>query len=292
MKPVPFRYLRAASVADAVEALAAAGGEGKIIAGGQSLMPMMNFRLVRPEILVDINAIQDLDRIEEIGDRLRIGALVRHRMTASDALVAEHAPVLREAMKSVAHLTVRNRGTFCGSLCHADPAAEVPMVALLLNAEVEIASSSGGRRLASRDFIVGPLANALGCDEMVTAVTIEKLPSGAGWGFAEFSRRHGDFALAALAATMRRREGVAHDVRIAVMGLGDTAARMARAEERIEGSTPDEASIADAIALIRADVEPMSDLAASSDYRRHLVGELAGNVLREAWSRAEERATA
>lgn len=287
MKPAPFHYVAATSIDHAVAALVAAGGEGKVIAGGQSLMPMVNFRLVRPSVLVDINRIDGLDRIEDMGSRLRIGALVRHRVTASDPRVAQHVPVLHEAMKHVAHLTVRNRGTFCGSICHADPAAEMPMMALLLNGEVEIAGPGGStRRLPARDFLLSSLTTALASDEIVVAVEIDKLAPGTGWGFAEFARRHGDYALACVAATVARGDGGARDVRIAAMGVGDTPLRLEGAEAILEGSDFSDAAIAAAVARLRADVEPMSDLSGSADYRRHLVGELAGRVLRHAWGRA------
>lgn len=289
VKPAVFRYVAATGVEHAVATLAAAGGEGKVIAGGQSLMPMMNFRLVKPSILVDINRIAGLDRIEDLGARLRIGALVRHRMTASDTLIAREVPILHEAMKHVAHLTVRNRGTFCGSVCHADPAAEMPMMTLLLNGKVEIAGPQGLRRMEARDFIVSSLTNALEPDEIVTAIDIDKLPFGTGWGFAEFARRHGDYALACVAVIVTRSAGRASGVRLAAMGLGDTALRLGGAEAVLEGSDFSEETIAAAIASLRSEIEPMSDLSASADYRRHLAGELAGNVLREAWARAVER---
>jgi carbon-monoxide dehydrogenase medium subunit len=143
MKPASFDYVRAESVRHAVEVLGAADGDGKIIAGGQSLMPMMNFRLVKPSVLVDINHIPDVGKIQFRENRIAIGALVRHRMTATDVLIQQHIPVLHHAMKHVAHLTVRNRGTFCGSVCHADPAAEMPMMSLLLNGSIRIASPRG-----------------------------------------------------------------------------------------------------------------------------------------------------
>lgn len=289
MKPAIFRYVAATSVEHAVATLASAGGDGKVIAGGQSLMPMMNFRLVKPSVLVDINRIAGLDRIEDLGTRLRIGALVRHRMTASDPLIARDVPILHEAMKHVAHLTVRNRGTFCGSVCHADPAAEMPMMTLLLEGEIEIAGQHGLRRMAARDFIVSSLTNALESDEIVTAIEIEKLAPHTGWGFTEFARRHGDYALACVAAVVTRSAGRASGVRLAAMGVGDTALRLSDAEAILEGSDFSEETIKAAITSLRAEVEPMSDLSASADYRRHLVGELAGNVLRDAWSRARER---
>ena len=286
MKPAPLDYVRPQSVEEAVVALAAAGPDAKIIAGGQSLMPMINFRMVRPSVLVDINRIPGLDRIEDLGARFHLGALVRHRMTASDSNIATHLPVLHETMKNVAHLTVRNRGTFCGSLCHADPAAEMPMMALLLNGIVHIASQAGNRSVPAREFLVSSLTTALTAGEMVTGIDIDKLKPGTGWGFEEFARRHGDYALASVAMTMERRDGRAHDVRVAVMGLGDTAARIAEVENCLEDRPVTDALIADAVMLLREKIEPNEDMNGSADYRRHLAGVLASRVLKAAWGRA------
>ena len=286
MKPAAFDYVRAESVQQAVQVLAGAGGDGKIIAGGQSLMPMMNFRLVKPSVLVDINRIAGLDRIERRGSRISVGALVRHRMTASDRLIAENVPVLHHAMKHVAHLTVRNRGTFCGSLCHADPAAEMPMMAQLLNAEMHIVSPAGERSLSAKAFFTGSLVTALEADELVTEVEIDALAPGTGWGFEEFARRHGDYALAAVAVTMLRRDGVASDVRVGVMGVGEMAARVGEVETLLEGQSFQGKLVDKAVNALRDVVEPNSDLHASADYRRHLCGELMRRALSDAWTRA------
>ncbi|QRG04797.1 xanthine dehydrogenase family protein subunit M [Xanthobacter dioxanivorans] len=288
MKPARFDYVRAESVAHAVEALARAGGDGKVMAGGQSLMPMMNFRLVQPSVLVDINRIAGLDRIARRGDRLALGALVRHRMTAEDPLIARHVPVLHAAMKHVAHLTVCNRGTFCGSVCHADPAAEMPMMSLLLDATLAITSPRGSRTLPARDFFVGSLATALEPDEMVTEIEMDIPPPGTGWGFEEFARRHGDYALAAVAVTLERRDGRAHDVRLAVMGVGEMPARLGAVEALLEGATLDAARLDEAVDALRAAITPTGDLNASADYRRHLAGVLARRALKDAWTRAGE----
>ena len=290
MKPASFAYVRAESVPHALEALGSAGDEAKVLAGGQSLMPMINFRLVKPSVLVDINRIPGLDVIEDLGLRLKLGALVRHWITASDARIAEHVPVLHETMKSVAHMTVRNRGTFCGSVSHNDPAAEMPMITLLLDGAVHIASPNGPRTLPAAKFLTGPLTTALEPGELVTAIEIDKLAPGAGWGFEEFSRRHGDFALAAVAAVLERREGRATEVRVAIMGVGDTALRLPQAEAILEGSDMSAAVVDAAVEAIRGSLDPRSDLSASSDYRRHLSGVLAARVLKAAWSRAEELA--
>ena len=284
MKPPPFQYVAARDQEHALQVLGQAGGDAKILAGGQSLMPMLNFRLLNPAILLDINRIAGLDQITVLPDRLTLGALVRHRMTATDPAVAVRFPILAHAMTHVAHHTVRNRGTFVGSLCHADPAAEMPMLALLLNAEIAIASVRGTRRLPAGEFFAGPLTTALEPDEMVTTVDLPTLPDGTGWGFAEFARRHGDYALAAVAVTMGRLAGRAHGVRIAVMGVGDTAARLPAAEAVLEGNNLGQ--LAAAVAAVRAAVDPNTDLHASSDYRRHLVGVLAGRALTAAWERA------
>jgi len=286
MKPASFDYVRAESAEHAVHSLAAAGGDGKVIAGGQSLMPMMNFRLVKPSVLVDINRIPHLDAVQIRGDKIVLGALVRHRMTATDALIAKHIPVLHHAMKHVAHLTVRNRGTFCGSVCHADPAAEMPMMSLLLNGIVHIASPRGERVLAAQDFFVGSLVTALEPDELVTEIEIDKLPADTGWGFEEFARRQGDYALAAVAATMQRRNGVASNVRIGLMGVGEMPMRAPLIEAMLEGRDVNAKLIDEAVDALRVELEPNSDLNASADYRRHLAGVLARRAMTDAWARA------
>jgi CO/xanthine dehydrogenase FAD-binding subunit len=244
----------------------------------------MNFRLVNPATLLDINRIAGMDQIVVLPDRLTFGALVRHRATATDPSVMTRFPILTSAMTHVAHHTIRNRGTFVGSLCHADPAAEMPMMALLLDAEIEIASMRGTRRLNARDFFLGPLSSALETDEMVTSVDLLNLAPGTGWGFEEFARRHGDYALAAVAVTMSRQGGRARDVRIALMGIGDTPVRMPQAEAVLEDN--DLGGLGAAIDTICGAIEPNTDLHASSDYRRHLAGVLAGRAIAAAWNRS------
>lgn len=290
VKPAAFDYVRAESVAHAAEVLAGAGGDGKVIAGGQSLMPMVNFRLVKPSVLVDINAIAGLDRVELDGSRLRIGALVRHFMTARDSVIARHAPIVTEAMKHVAHLTVRNRGTFCGSVCHADPAAEMPMMTVLLDGQIHAVSARGARIVPISEFFAGSLVTSLEPDEVVTSIDLATTPRDIGYGFHEFARRHGDYALAAVAVLLRHEDGKARDVRIAVMGVGEMPSRVPAAEEVIEGNELSEPTIMRAVESLRAAISPNSDLNASADYRRHLAGALAGRAIRDAWSRAREAA--
>jgi CO/xanthine dehydrogenase FAD-binding subunit len=284
VKPPPFDYIAAHDVDHALGVLAQASGEAKILAGGQSLIPMMNFRLVTPRTLVDINRIPGIDQITPHPDRLTFGALVRHRTTATDASVTARFPVLEHAMIHVAHHTIRNRGTFVGSLCHADPAAEMPMIALLLNAHIQAASVRGKRWLRASEFFLGPLVTALEPDEMVTAVDVPNLPPDTGWGFEEFGRRRGDYALAAAGVTMARQAGCARDVRIALMGIGGKPTRIPEAESVLNGN--DIGRLAATVDAVRGAIEPNSDLHASSDYRRHLAGVLVGRAVAAAWRRA------
>lgn len=286
MKPAAFEYIVADSVDMAVASLAQAGGDAKIIAGGQSLVPMLNFRLLRPSVLVDINRIPDLAYVREDGDVVRIGALTRHHQLETSPVIAAHFPVLSEAMAHVAHLAIRNRGTIGGSLSHADPAAELPMMAMLLDAEVRIVSSAATRTVAARDFFRDALTVDLVEDEMVTEIALPKLPPNTGWGFEEVARRSGDFALAAVAATLTLSDGKIAQARIAMTGVAPTARRVAEAEKLLIGQRLDAGVGSDIIEAVRAAAEPPTDLHASADYRRHLVGVLAGRALAAAWSRA------
>ena len=288
MKPPVFDYIAATSVEGAVAALAGAGGEAKILAGGQSLVPMLNFRLLRPALLVDINRIAGLAYIEEAADHIRVGALTRHYQLETSGFIARHLPVVACAMTHVAHLAIRNRGTVGGSLSHADPAAELPMLALLLDAEFHIASPAGKRVAAARDFFLDALTVALDTAEMLTEIVLPKLPPQTGWGFEEVARRHGDFALAAAAATLTVADGAIRQARIALTGVGPTALRAAEAEAMLTGHAPDGALVDRVIDAVRSVISPETDLHASSDYRRHLAGVLTGRVLTAAWRRATQ----
>jgi CO/xanthine dehydrogenase FAD-binding subunit len=291
MKPAAFDYVIADSIDMAVASLAEGGGDAKIIAGGQSLVPMLNFRLLRPSVLIDINRIGDLAFIEEAGKKIRVGALTRHYQLETSPVIARHLPVLASAMTHVAHLAIRNRGTIGGSLSHADPAAELPMMALLLDAELHIASASGKREIAARDFFVGALTVDLARDDIVTEIVLPKLPPKTCWGFEEVARRSGDFALAAAAATLTLSAGVISQARIALTGVGATPVRAAEAEALLVGQALEPGLINRIIDAVRAAIEPDTDLHASSDYRRHLGGVLAGRAVSAAWRRANESAT-
>ena len=286
MKPPRFEYHRAGSVDEVVALLAEHADEAKVLAGGQSLVPMLNFRLLRPSILVDINRIPDLAYVREDGDAIRVGALTRHHQLETSPVIARHFPVLTEAMMHVAHLAIRNRGTIGGSLSHADPAAELPMMAMLLDAELKIVSRVGMRRVAARDFFRDALTVDLAEDELVTEVVLPKLPPATGWGFEEVSRRSGDFAVAAVAVTLTLDRGAIAEARIAMTGVAPTPRRASEAEEMLAGKNLDGGVSKDVIEAIRSAAEPPTDLHASSDYRRHLVGVLAGRALAAAWQRA------
>jgi len=288
MKPAAFEYVVADSVANAVTTLSEAGSKAKILAGGQSLVPMLNFRLVRPAILVDINRIPDLAFIEEVGDTIRVGALARHHQLEISPVVAKHLPVLAAAMTHVAHLAIRNRGTIGGSLSHADPAAELPMIALLLNAKLCLVSCKGERTIAASDFFRDALTVAIGEDEMVAEIHLPKLPQNTGWGFEEVARRAGDFALVAVAVTVTASDDEVTEARIALTGVGSTPVRMQKAETLLRGQKIETKLVRQVVETVRAAITPDTDLHASSDYRRHLAGVLTGRAISAAWKRVTE----
>ena len=286
MKPAAFEYVVANSIEQAVAALAQAGGDAKILAGGQSLVPMLNFRLLRPAILVDINRIPGLAFIEDAGDAVKIGALTRHHQIETSPVIAKHFPVLSYAMTHVAHLAIRNRGTIGGSLSHADPAAELPMMALLLDAELHIVSDKGMRTRKARGFFRDALIVDLAEDELLTEIHVPKLPPQTGWGFDEVARRAGDFALAAVAATVSVSGGAMKEARIALTGVGQTPVRASEAEALLVGQKLEAKLVARVIEAVRAAIKPETDLHASSDYRRQLAGTLVGRALAAALQRA------
>ena len=288
MKPAPFAYAAPRSVEETVALLAAEGGEAKLLAGGQSLVPMLNFRLLEPAMLIDINGVAGLADIAEAPDGLTIGALARHRALETSPLVAARFPIVPAAMAEVAHLAIRNRGTIGGSLAHADPAAELPLLALLLEARIIALSVRGRRALAARDFFAAALTTALEPDELVAEIALPALPATHGWGFAEFARRAGDFALAAVGAIVALEDGRCRMARLALGGVGPTPLRADAAEALLRGASPDAAIIAAAARAAAESAEPAADLHASAEYRRHLVEVLARRALADAVARAKE----
>jgi CO/xanthine dehydrogenase FAD-binding subunit len=287
MKPPAFEYVAASSVEEAVSLLAQHEGEAKAIAGGQSLVPMLNFRLLAPAVLVDLNRIPGLDGVAEHDGGLRIGALTRHHTLETSELVEARFPVLHAAMHHVAHLAIRNRGTIGGSLSHADPAAELPTMAVLLDAEIEAQGPNGARTIAARDFFESALATTLEEDEIVTEIRLPALPERTGWAFEEFARRSGDFGIAGVGVTLSLDRGKVAQARIALLGVGQTPLRADGAEDLLRRKERDDDLVAAAAEAVREAAEPEDDLHGSADYRRHLVGVLARRAIAAAWDRAE-----
>jgi len=287
VKPPAFEYVGASSVEEAVALLAEHEGDAKVIAGGQSLVPMLNFRLLAPAVLVDVNRIPGLAGVEEREGGLRIGALTRHHTLETSDLVKARFPVLHEAMKYVAHLAIRNRGTIGGSLSHADPAAELPTMALLLDAEIEARGPNGARTIAAREFFESALATTLEEDEIVTEIRLPALPERTGWAFEEFARRSGDFGIAGVGVTLSLDGGKVAEARIALLGVGQTPLRADVAEGLLNRKERDDDLVAAAAEAVREAAEPEDDLHGSADYRRHLVGVLARRAIAAAWDRAE-----
>jgi aerobic carbon-monoxide dehydrogenase medium subunit len=287
MKPAPFRYVRPQSLEEAVAALDQHGAEAKILAGGQSLLPLLNFRMLRPSVLIDINRIGALDYVAETEHGgVRIGSLTRHFTLETSATIRERFPILENAVSHVAHLAIRNRGTIGGSLAHADPAAELPMMAVLLDASITVRALDRMRTVPARDFFVGPLTTALEEDEIVTEVALPGLSPRTGWGFEEFTLRSGDFAFAAVGALIEIHHRKIVRAGIALMGVDETPVRAFGAEKILVGQAWRDDLILAAAESVRASINPNSDLRASADYRRHLAAALTERALFAAGHRA------
>ena len=291
MKPIRFDYFDPESIPEAVALLREHGPDAKLLAGGQSLVPLLNMRLARPTAIVDLNRVPGLDYIREEGSHLAIGALTRQRAIERSELVAAQQPLLHAATRLIAHPQIRNRGTAGGSLAHADPAAEYPAVALALDAQLRVVGPGGERMLAASDFFVTYLTTALEPDEMLVEVRVPVLPPRTGWSFQEVSRRHGDFALAGAAVTLTLDGETCSSSCIVLFGVAPTPVRATAAEEVIAGERAgndlfESAGRAAAGAL----EEPLSDVHATAEYRRHLASVLTRRAIAEAASRAREAA--
>jgi len=282
MKLPAFDYVAPTNLADAVALLAEGQGEAKAIAGGQSLLPAMAFRLVTPRLLVDLRGIQDLDRVDIVPDGVRLGARVRWRDILADQRLARAHPLLREAVSHVAHYQVRNRGTVGGSLAHADPAAELPGIAVTCEASVEIVGPGGSRLLPASEFFTGALSTALRVGELIVALRLPAWRAERRWAFRELARRRGDFALAGVALHYDLDRGRIAAAHIGVIGVGDRPRRLVRAETALHGHEPGEPAFATAVAVAKAEIDPPEDLHASTTYRRSLVGTLLERALRQA----------
>ena len=280
MKPAPFVYHRAASLDDAVDVLAATGG--KVLAGGQSLVPILSMRLAAPGVLIDLNHVPGLDVIEVGDGGVRIGALVRHAALEHDVPAAAANPLLRRTLRHVAHPTIRNRGTTVGSLVHADPAAEMPAVLRLLGGHVDVLSRDrGNRRIEAADFFVGPLESSVAADEVAVSAFFPDPPTRAGSAWVELARRHGDYAMVGVGALVRIVDGVVSEARVALISVGLTPV-LVDLSAAVRGSTYAEVSWDRALDQVTAAIDPEGDIHASAAYRGQLARVLTARALAEA----------
>jgi carbon-monoxide dehydrogenase medium subunit len=269
MKASAFAYARATSVDDALELLATHGDRAKVLSGGQSLMPAMNLRLLAPKLIVDIGGLAELKGIAVVGAALRIGALTRHVDLLNSPEIAAHAPLLAEAVAHVAHPAIRNRGTLGGSLAHADPAAELPACMLALEATIIVRGRSGERRIAAKDFFEGILQTALSAEELLVAVELPVAQENSGYFFYEFSRRHGDYALAGVAAQAVKQASVLSDLRLAFFAVGDRPI-LAKAADALINVPVTAERLSEASAALALELHPQEDQQASASMRSHL----------------------
>jgi carbon-monoxide dehydrogenase medium subunit len=285
MKPAPFDYERPATLAAALALLKNDSGTSKVIAGGQSLVPMMNFRIVRPDRLIDINRISELDYHRIEGSDLVIGALCRHAALKESDLVKQACPMMQAAYEWVAHGPVRNRGTLCGNLCHADPASEMPAVVLAADAVMLLRSSETKRSVPAGQFFVGQYETATADNEILVEVRIPVARKNQGWGFHEVNVRKGDFAIVAAAATLQVAAAKVQAVSIALAGVGSHAIRLQASEKALIGRNADDAAFREASAACAVAIDPNSDIHGSAQYRRDLAKTLIYRALRDARDR-------
>ena len=276
MKPAPFAYAKARSVDDAIKLLGQHGEGAKLLAGGQSLIATLNMRLSAPRILIDLNGIAGLNGIALKGDMVEIGAMTRHADAERSDVIAKHAPLIAKALPYIGHLAIRNRGTIGGSIAFADPAAELPACLLALGGEVEIAGPKGKRIVKADDFFKGLYETAIAPGEMLTAIRVPAADASMRSGFAELSRRHGDYAMAGLAASARADGKALKNVRLAFFGVGLTVTRAKKAEDALASGNVDQA-----VAALAGDLDPPDDIQASGKVKRHLAGVLLQRVARQ-----------
>lgn len=288
MKPAPFDYYAPSALDEALALLERLGTGAKVLAGGQSLVPLLNMRLARPRALVDLNRVPGLAEIRREGDQLRVGAMVRHLQLERDPLVRAAVPLLAEAAGHVAHLQIRTRGTLGGSLANAAPAAELPAAVTALEAKLVVRSAPGGtRRLAPSEFFAGPLQTALAANEVLIEVQIPIPERGTGWAFVEFARRRGDFALAGVAALARLDgRGRIASARLALCGVGDVPLRLHDVERSLVGAEAAASTLARVESAVRAAVPGRDDQQLSAESRREVAGEIACRALARAIERA------
>ncbi|HZT06037.1 MAG TPA: xanthine dehydrogenase family protein subunit M [Chloroflexota bacterium] len=287
MKPARFDYFDPRSLEEALALLDRHDGDAKVIAGGQSLMPLLNMRLARPAVLVDLNRIEGSGYVRAWNGGVAIGMTARQRSLHRDPLVTARFPIMAEAALSIGHPQIRSRGTVCGSLAHADPAAEIPALALALDAEMIASSSKGQRTVPAAEFFVGFLTTALAPNEVLSEVRFPAPEPDMAWSFTEVSRRHGDFALVGAVAGLALdpdRAAIAR-ARLVYFGVGPTPQRVADAERALVGQPPGDRAFADAGAVVSDQLDPEDDLHASAAYRRSVAGALTRRTLSQAWQK-------
>ena len=289
MKPSQFEYERPASVEEAIAALGRVDQEAKVLAGGQSLIPMMNLRMVKTERLIDIGRIESLRGLEEVGGELRIGSMVTHNAILSSPVVARVCPLLIEAYHEVAHHSIRNRGTLGGSLCHNDPGAEMPLIVSILDATLVVRSTNGERLIAADDFFQGGFATVLEPNELLVEIRIPFPQEGHGYAFLEVNQRKGDFGLVACAAMLTIEGDVCRNVRVGYRSIGSDTARFPSIEALLEGQQPTPEIFAKVAATASETANPTADLHADIAFRRDLIRTLTRRVLTTAAERASRR---
>ena len=271
MKPAPF------------------GFDAKILAGGQSLIPTMNFRLAQPQVLIDINGIDDLAGIEATDEGVRIGAMTRQREMEQHPAIRSHTPLLHEAIRFVAHPQIRNRGTVGGSVAHADPAGELPAVLMAAEARIHLEGPAGARTVAAADFFRGLFATDMAQDELLTAISVPAEGEETGSAFVEVARRHGDYALVGVAARVRLRSNECVDAKVALLNVADRPVLAKGAQAILVGEEPNDRAVESAAAEAAREIDPPGDIHASAEYRRHLTSVLTRRALRTAFNRAQGR---
>ncbi|MCP5097381.1 MAG: xanthine dehydrogenase family protein subunit M [Chloroflexi bacterium] len=289
MKPAPFEYVLPDSLPEALSALREHGFDAKLLAGGQSLVPVMNFRLNQPGVLIDLNRLEELNFIREdaASGEIRLGGMVRQRQLERDALIAERLPLLHETMPYIAHPQIRNRGTLGGSLVHADPAAELPVIAVALNGRFRLQNATADRWVNAQDFYVSLFETACADDEILVEVALPPLPPRTGYAFLEMSRRHGDFALAGVAVTITMNEqNVCTGAKLVYLNVGEGPVDATGAAQMLVGESITDGLIGEtAVYAAQNEVEPEGDIHATAAYKRHLVKVLTVRTIEQAVKR-------
>lgn len=287
MKPANFEYFDPTTVEEVVGLTGQYGFDAKILAGGQSLVPLLNFRLATPAVIIDINRVVGLDYVKEVKGRLAIGALARQRVLETSDLIRSKCGLLADTAELVGHPQIRNRGTICGSICHADPAAELPAVARLLDAQIKVVGPGGARTVPAGEFFVTLMTTCLDPTEVVTEVSFPVLAPKSGWAFEEFTMRHGDFAIVGVAALITlNAQKVCSEARVVAIGVAETPYRDANVEQLLTGQKLTDSLSQEAGKVMAAGAEPSADLHASAAQRKHLLQAMTGKVVQKAAARA------